>query len=121
MGNDRTSFAIRPNEDADLSDTQLEALADALIAKRDELRDRIRSLEDQLIIKGDCSVTDAVDAAGLQERRLQAHGMIEQHKGLIAEIDAAIARLRNGQYGVSEATGEPISFQRLRVVPWART
>ncbi len=121
MSNDRASLVIRPNEDADLSDAQLQALADALVAKRDELWHRIRSLEGQLVIKDDCSVTDAVDAAGLQERRLQANGMIEQHKVLIDEIDAAITRLRNGQYGVSEATGEPIAYQRLQLVPWART
>ena len=37
------------------------------------------------------------------------------------EIDAALRRLSDGRYGVSEATGEPIACDRLMLIPWART
>jgi RNA polymerase-binding transcription factor DksA len=36
------------------------------------------------------------------------------------EVDAALARLRAGTYGVCEDTGQPISPARLRAVPWTR-
>jgi len=41
----------------------------------------------------------------------------------LAEIDAAIERLHNtpSKYGVCEETGEDISFERLDLIPWART
>lgn len=41
----------------------------------------------------------------------------------LAEIDAAIERLQSApdQFGISEATGEPIPFERLDIIPWART
>lgn len=41
----------------------------------------------------------------------------------LAEIDAALERLYREpeRFGICEDTGEPIPFERLDVVPWART
>jgi RNA polymerase-binding transcription factor DksA len=41
----------------------------------------------------------------------------------LAEIDAALQRLYQApaRFGLSEATGKPIPFERLDIVPWART
>jgi len=41
----------------------------------------------------------------------------------LAEIDAAIERLQKSpaKYGVCEDTGEDIPFERLELIPWART
>lgn len=41
----------------------------------------------------------------------------------LAEIDAALERLTRApeQYGLDEQTGEEIPFERLDVIPWART
>jgi RNA polymerase-binding transcription factor DksA len=41
----------------------------------------------------------------------------------LAEIDAALERLYRTpeRFGVCEDTGEPIPFERLDVIPWART
>lgn len=39
------------------------------------------------------------------------------------EIDAALQRLYENpeRFGMSEVTGEPIPFERLDIIPWART
>ena len=41
----------------------------------------------------------------------------------LEEIDAALQRLYEtpDRFGLSEATGEPIPFERLDLIPWART
>lgn len=41
----------------------------------------------------------------------------------LAEIDAALERLskRPSEYGRCERSGKPIPFERLDLVPWART
>ncbi len=41
-------------------------------------------------------------------------------EGLLAEVEAALERLRRGTYGRCEASGQPIPAARLRAVPWAR-
>ena len=60
--------------------------------------------------------TDSIDQeidARLAERASQE----------LAEIDAALQRLYESpeRFGVSETTGEPIPFERLDIIPWART
>jgi RNA polymerase-binding transcription factor DksA len=112
---------LQAHIDAELSQLQLENLADHLADKRRDLADRVVNQEQQIVIKDDCSVADAADAASLQENRLRARGMVEQHHQTIKEIDAALRRLSDGSYGVSETTGEPITYDRLMLIPWART
>ena len=107
--------------DAELSQAQLEELASLLVGKRRELTERVIDLNEQLVTKDDCSLADAADAAGLQENRLRAQGLIEQHQQNINEIDAALRRLEVGNYGISETSGEPIAYNRLMLIPWART
>jgi DnaK suppressor protein len=68
-----------------------------------------------------CSFTDAVEAASLREEIARASGIAEQHNQTVAEIDRALRRLEAGRYGVSEISGEPIPYERLVVIPWART
>ena len=38
----------------------------------------------------------------------------------LAEVEAALERIRKGTYGICEATGSHISPERLRAVPWCR-
>jgi len=58
--------------DAGLSQAQLADLIDHLANKRHELANRVVVLEQQVVVKDDCSLADAADAASLQENRLRA-------------------------------------------------
>jgi len=58
----------------------------------------------------------ATDATDDEERVL----LSERDRAQLREIDDALARLESGTYGVSERSGEPIGYARLRAVPWAR-
>ena len=46
----------------------------------------------------------------------ELHGEAEQ----LAEVEAALQRIREGTYGTCTETGEPISAARLRAIPWTR-
>jgi RNA polymerase-binding transcription factor DksA len=56
------------------------------------------------------------------ESELQAANATRMSREL-AEIDAALHRLHRSpdRYGICEDTGRPIPFERLDVIPWART
>ncbi len=41
-------------------------------------------------------------------------------RDIIKEIDAALARIENGTFGICERLGKPIRIERLRETPWAR-
>jgi DnaK suppressor protein len=59
------------------------------------------------------------DAATDTACRLLA-SLEERDRRVLAEIDAAEARLSTGAYGVCETCARPISLARLRVLPTAR-
>ncbi len=40
-------------------------------------------------------------------------------RAAVEEIDAALARLDAGTYGICKASGKPIPKERLRAIPWA--
>jgi RNA polymerase-binding transcription factor DksA len=42
-----------------------------------------------------------------------------QARQLIADIDAALARISDGSYGYSLVSGKPIPKERLKAIPWA--
>jgi RNA polymerase-binding transcription factor DksA len=47
--------------------------------------------------------------------------ILERLETDLAEIEAALARIDEGTYGVDEVTGDPIDPQRLDALPTART
>ena len=106
---------------ADISTDQLQELKDRLTSKRQELTDLVKSLSEVTGTKHDCEILDVADSASLNEMRVRAASLIGQHSETMSEIDAALTRLKEGRYGVSETTGEPIDYKRLLVIPWART
>lgn len=115
-----SGLKLQAHIDSDLSKTQLEELGRRLLDKRGELIESMLKLEQQIVIRDDCSLIDAADAASLQEKRHRAGSILEQHRQVLEEVDAALYRLCNGEYGVDETTGDPIGYDRLTLVPWAR-
>ncbi len=60
----------------------------------------------------------ADQATDLLEREID--WSLEEHsEHVIAEIDAALARIVAGTYGVCERCGKPIDVDRLEALPWA--
>ena len=114
-------MSIRAHTDAKLTQAPLEKLARLLADKRHELTAKLEILNRQITMKEDCSLTDAAEAASLREEIARASGIADQHNQTIAEIDRALRRLETGRYGVSEISGEPIPYERLSLIPWART
>ena len=44
----------------------------------------------------------------------------DRERALLAEVEHALEKLRAGTYGFDELTGEPIAYERLAAIPWAR-
>jgi len=102
-----------------LSLAQLAQLRHALEARKAQL---VRSQErrEAEAARGPAEEGDVADVAeGVIEDReraaLEGHARVE-----LQEIERALARLDAGTYGLSEASGRPIPFERLKAIPWAR-
>ncbi len=53
--------------------------------------------------------------------REQARALLDAAQQRVADIDAALAHSRSGDYGICESCGEPIGAERLEARPAART
>ncbi|MDB6123294.1 MAG: yocK [Pedosphaera sp.] len=49
-----------------------------------------------------------------------ALSMLSSDQNALYEIEQAIRRIENGNYGTCELTGKPIQAQRLNAIPWTR-
>lgn len=112
-----------------MSDIDTEQCRRVLLGERERLthavghlqEENFGSIEDEL---GELS-TAGVDnhmadtASATYERELDA-GFEEGAQHVLGEIEAALARIETGTYGVCEACGEPIGAERVAAIPWAR-
>lgn len=44
----------------------------------------------------------------------------DRERALLGEVERALEKFRTGTYGLDERTGQPISYERLAVIPWTR-
>lgn len=101
-----------------MNDRQREYFRRKLLAWKDEI---IRDSELTLTaMQADTdSHPDLVDRASSEgDRAIELRARDRQRK-LIAKIDAALARIDEGNYGYCEETGDPISLARLDARPIA--
>jgi DnaK suppressor protein len=101
-----------------LSGSQLTLLRGQLERTRREAKARLRR-EEVAATQAD-QQTEPMDAAEQTLEQDDGAAAIERDRTLIWEIEHALAKMDAGTYGVSEVSGEPIGFDRLEAVPWAR-
>lgn len=79
------------------------------------------SIEDELGELSAAGVDNhmADTASATYERELDA-GFEESAQQTLQEVEAALARLDAGTYGLCVRCGDPIGVERLAAIPWAR-
>jgi DnaK suppressor protein len=102
----------------DKKNSELEALRQVLLAKREELNTRIEQRRQEILME-----QDPEDEAGIALRNSSA-GMaianIERELATLREIELSLRRMETGEYGVCGVCGEDIPIARLNAIPWTR-
>jgi DnaK suppressor protein len=116
-------MSMKVNPRSGLTDEQLSALRAQLMKARREIFARARRWripgEGDPLEQG-TPIGDAGDLAELSHEQALSVELGEADRRRLHDIDDALARADQGSYGICEATGEPIGFDRLAVEPWAR-
>jgi DnaK suppressor protein len=87
-----------------------------LKTKQDLMNGLAASREDIEVMTGG----DEADQAADFQQKAAALAMRESSLRQLREIDAAMYRIENDEYGVCEETEEPIEEERLLALPWTR-
>jgi DnaK suppressor protein len=103
-----------------LTARQLEHYRHTLSTRRDELASgavRAESEVEDQVERGRLDYGDRATMAVAKEDLLQEAGRDSEQ---LAEVEGALARLREGGYGLCAACGSVIPAARLDAVPWTR-
>jgi DnaK suppressor protein len=106
----------KPKATHTLTARQLDVLASALRAKRDEIHSRRLAATDDRVLEVQ---SDPMDEASEVTSEAEAAGVAQVDARILREVEEALTRMAEGTYGVSAESGAPIPYERLLAVPWA--
>jgi DnaK suppressor protein len=86
------------------------------------LKTRARELERTVAERKQIAIdraADVYDASLLAAQRESSARTLEQDFRLLRQVETALHRLREGNFGICEGCQEEIAPKRLRAIPWA--
>jgi RNA polymerase-binding transcription factor DksA len=105
--------AVR-TQSSHLEPEAISRLRSILIAERSD-RSVLAGAHDAMLVE----LTGQSDVDSILEREV-AGSSAARARGTIEEIDAALARMDSGAYGLCESCGLPVPLERLEAIPHAR-
>lgn len=92
-----------------------------LFSARDSLIESMRSLEDpEKQCERHGEPMDEADVVVMEHQRETLRRLRNRYRQLYWEIEGALKRLKDGDFGVCDRCGDPIQLRRLEVQPTAR-
>jgi len=98
----------------------LERYINALKEKRTELRRRMSAENAAAIVSRLEDPGDAGDYSHQSHEEWLFLNRNNLEKTLLREVEEAMARVRDGSYGICQECEEPILPKRLQALPWAK-
>jgi len=89
-----------------------------LRARCSELRDHLRSRWEE--VQAQNFPDDTYGKAAQVQLEDLAVGTMEREQAMLAEIEQALSRMKEGLYGVCADCGDEIPERRLKALPWTR-
>lgn len=106
------------DDEEDLSEEELAYFKQRLFDERQEVNDKLaRRLEE---MADDDRPADELDQAGRIADQAFLLKLADKERKLLNQIDHALEKFGEGEYGYCEGTGEPINRKRLNLRPWTR-
>jgi DnaK suppressor protein len=101
-------------------DSELHFFEDILLSRREQIQKNINGVEDEMSQLQGLELNDEGDYASVSNNNMVETAIGSQQQTELYEIEAALAKIKNGNYGVCEMCEELIGVQRLKVKPHAK-
>jgi DnaK suppressor protein len=103
-----------------LTTTQIATLRTKLDTERERLAKRLAEDANELAQTVAAEPGDIEDAAADEAGSFRSNTLRERERVQLIEVEAALARMDDGTYGICEDTDEPIPYRRLELEPTTR-
>ena len=92
-----------------------------LLEMKEELESNIARLKDEIdVIGSEDEIDDIEDMASLESDNIHHNALLKQQQHELDEVIHALSKIKTGNYGICEESGEQIPLERLRAMPHAR-
>lgn len=99
---------------------RLEELRKKLLSKKQDLAETVNQDESEGRGFDESGTQDLADKATNSYTKEFLFGLSDAERALLQAVDEALARLRDGTYGVCVSCGGAMQAKRLEAIPWAR-
>ena len=103
-----------------LTAAQMKELKQTLLDKREELRRSITQRRDRDSSVDPSEIIEELEQASTGQQQDVALRILDKEVKLLRELERALKKFEADEYGLCEATSEPIGYARLKARPWAR-
>jgi DnaK suppressor protein len=103
-----------------LTEQQIAILCTKLEAELAELTNRLNADAQELVENVNPDPGDIEDSAQADALRFRSKSLLDRDRARLREVEAALARMEAGSYGICEDTDDPIPFRRLELEPTTR-
>ena len=90
-----------------------------LLARKEQIEKNLSGVHEEITELQTLELNDEGDHAAANSDSLVESAIITQQQKELQEINNALAKIENGEYGICEMCEDPIGFQRLKVKPHA--
>ncbi len=103
-----------------MRDSDLKYFENMLLDRRVQIKKNIDGAAREIASLKDDEVGDEADHASVSTDRMIEQAISAQQTRELGEIDFSLSKIKGTGYGVCEMCEEDISFQRLKVKPYAK-
>ncbi len=100
--------------------SELKFFVDMLEARKAQIQKNIEGVEKDLQELNSLELNDEADHASVSNDNLREVAIGQQQELELIEIQVALGKIKDKQYGICEMCEEDISIQRLKVKPHAK-
>ena len=99
--------------------SELEFFKSTLLSRKEQILKNIEGVNNELSELGSLELNDEGDFASANSDSVVEGAIAEQQMQELKEIEVALGKIANGEYGICEMCEDEIGIQRLKVKPHA--
>ena len=99
--------------------SELEYFKEILKSRKEQIQKNLSGVQEEMNELQSQELNDEGDYAAANSDSLVEGAIVIQQQKELQEIENALQKIENGEYGICEMCEDPIGFQRLKVKPHA--